>query len=48
MITDRKTRKTRKQKQEEKQLYGLFKQQTSDIVYEKTWTRLRRGNLNVV
>ena len=33
------------QKWEEKQLYGDFKWQTSDISHEKTWTRLKRGNL---
>ena len=36
---------TRKQKWEEKQLYGYFKQLTSDISYKKTWTWLRKGNL---
>ena len=28
-----------------KQLYGNFKQQTSDISHEKTWMWLRKGNL---
>ena len=36
---------TRKQKWEEKQLYGYFKRLTSNISYEKTWTWLRKGNL---
>ena len=38
---------TRKQKWEEKQLYGRFKRLTSDISHEKTWTWtwLRKGNL---
>ena len=35
---------TRK-KCEEKHLYGHFKRLTSDISYEKTRTRLRKGNL---
>ena len=36
---------TRKQKWEEKQLYGYFKWQTSEISYEKIWAWLRKGNL---
>ena len=36
---------TRKQKWEEKQLYGCFKQLTSDISHKKTWMWLRKGNL---
>ena len=36
---------TRKQKWEEKQLYGRFKQLISNISNVKTWTRLRKGNL---
>ena len=36
---------TRKQKCEEKQFYGYFKQQTSEISHEKTWTWLRKGKL---
>ena len=36
---------TRKQKWEEKQLYGRFKRLKSDISQEKTWTWLRKGNL---
>ena len=36
---------TRKQKWEEKQLYGRFKRLTSDISHKKTWTWLRKGNL---
>ena len=34
----------RKQKWEEKQLYGRFKRLTSDISHEKTWMGLRKGN----
>ena len=33
---------TRKQKWEEKQLYGRFKRLTSDISHEKTWTLLKK------
>ena len=40
-----KTEITRKQKWEEKQLYGHFKQLTSYISHEKTWIWLRKGNL---
>ena len=36
---------TRKQKWEEKQLYGCFKCLTSYTSYEKTRTWLRKGNL---
>ena len=36
---------TRKQKWEEKQLYGCFKRLTSNISHRKTWTWLRKGNL---
>ena len=36
---------TRKQKWEEKQLYGSFKGLTSDISHEKMWTWLRKRNL---
>ena len=32
----------RKQKWEEKQLYGYFKWQTSDFSHKKTWTWLRK------
>ena len=35
----------RKQKCEEKQLYGRFKQLISNISHEKMWTWLRKGNL---
>ena len=35
---------TRKQKWEEKQIYGRFKRQISNISLEKTWTWLRKGN----
>ena len=34
----------RKQKWEEKQLYGYFKRQTDKFSYEKTWTWLRKRN----
>ena len=43
--TNRKTTKTRKQKWEEKQLYGHFKRQIEEVAQEKTWTWLRKGNL---
>ena len=33
------------QKREEKQLYGYFKQQTSEISHKKTWTWVKKGNL---
>ena len=36
---------TRKQKWEEKQLYGRFKRIISNISHEKTWTWLRKGNI---
>ena len=36
---------TSKEKWEEKQLYGRFKQLISNIAHEKTWTWLRKGNL---
>ena len=36
-ITINITEITRKQKWEEKQLYGLFKQLTNSIAHEKTW-----------
>ena len=35
---------TRKQKWEEKQLYGHFKPLINNISHEKTWTWLRKGN----
>ena len=35
---------TRKQKWEEKQFYGCFKQLINNISHEKTWTWLRKGN----
>ena len=38
-------KKSRKQKWEEKQLYGRFKRLISDISHEKTWTWLRKENL---
>ena len=35
---------TRKQKWEEKRLYGRFKRLINNISHEKTWTWLRKGN----
>ena len=35
---------TRKQKWEEKQIYGRFKRVINTISHEKTWTWLRKGN----
>ena len=35
---------TRKQKWEEKQLYGRFKRLINNISQNKTWTWLRKGN----
>ena len=43
--TNRKTRKTWKEKWEEKQLYGDFKRQIGEISRKKTWKWLRKGNL---
>ena len=37
--------RTRKQKWEEKQLYGRFKLLINNISLDKTWTWLRKGNL---
>ena len=37
------TKITRKQKWEEKQIYTHFKRKTSEIQLEKTWTWLKRG-----
>ena len=37
--------RTRKQKWEEKQLYGRFKWLINNISHDKTWTWLRKGNL---
>ena len=34
---------TRKQKWEEKQLYGRFKRLRSDISYKETWMWLKKG-----
>ena len=39
---DRKTIKTKKQKREEKQLYGYFKRQTNKISHEKTRTCIKK------
>ena len=44
MIDERMTT-TRKQKWEEKQLYGRFKRLINNISHKKTWTWLRKGNL---
>ena len=41
---DDRTTITRKQKEEEKQLYGRFKRLINTISYQKTWTWLRKGN----
>ena len=35
---------TRKQKQEGKQLYGRFKRRINNILHDKIWTWLRKGN----
>ena len=43
-MTNRK-KKRKKQKWEEKQLYGYFKKQTGEMAHEKTRTWLRKGNL---
>ena len=37
---------TRKQIWEKKQLFGRFKRLINNISHEKTWTWLRKGNLN--
>ena len=44
VIDDRMTT-TRKQKWEEKQLYGRFKRLINNISHQKTWTWLRKWNL---
>ena len=36
---------TRTQKGEGKQLYGRFKRLINNILYQKTWTWLRKGNI---
>ena len=36
---------TRKQKWEEKQLYGRFKRLINDLSHDKTWTWLSKGNI---
>ena len=36
---------TRKQKWEEKQIYGRFKRLISNVSHEKAWSCLRKGNL---
>ena len=38
-----KTAKTRKEKWEEKQQYGYFKRQTSEIAQQKIWTGLKKN-----
>ena len=43
-MNNRKTT-TRKQKWEEKQLYGRFKRLINNISHQKTWTWLRKGKL---
>ena len=42
---NRKTTKSRKQKWEEKQLYGFLKRQTEEIALKKTLTCVRKRNL---
>ena len=44
-ININRTKIYRKQKWEEKQLYGYFKQQTSEILHENILTWLRKENL---
>ena len=39
----KRTKITRKQKWEEKQLYGRFKRLISNISHEKTWTWIKKG-----
>ena len=39
------TTTAKKQKWEEKQMYGYFKRQTGEISREKIWTWLKKGNL---
>ena len=41
---DNRMTKTRKQKWEEKQLYGRFKRLKNNISHDKTWTGLRKRN----
>ena len=41
---DNRMTKTRKQKWEEKQLYGRFKRLINNFLHQKTWTCLRKGN----
>ena len=36
--------KIRKQKREGKQLHGRFKRLINNILHDKTWTWLRKGN----
>ena len=38
---------TRKQKWAEKQFYGRFKRLINDILHEKTWTWLKKGNFKI-
>ena len=42
--TDNRKKITKKQKLEEKQLYGRFKRLKNNISHEKTWSWLRKGN----
>ena len=41
---DNRMTNTRKQKWEEKQLHGRFKRLINNILHDKTWTCLRKGN----
>ena len=43
-MIDKRMTITRKQKWEEKQLYGRFKRLINNISHDKTWTWLRKGN----
>ena len=43
--TNRKPTTSRRQKWEDKQLYGYFKRQTGEIKHDKSWTWLRKENL---
>ena len=42
---DERMKRTSKQKWEKKQLYDRFKRLINNISHQKTWTRLRKGNL---
>ena len=42
---DEKQQKRENRNRKKKQMYGDFDRQTDEIVHEKTWTWLRKGNL---